>query len=83
MAVGVRERVRQIPDSLPRNEVFDWVDLVSIESALQMLATLFDFPFEEWRRLTLWSDLRSGCHAAEVQRKAPRPDGAWSGKAAH
>src|SRR6516162_8524613 len=47
MATGIRERVRRILDSRPRNEVFDWVDLVSIEIAAQMLATLFDFPFEE------------------------------------
>jgi cytochrome P450 len=56
IAAGIRERVRRILDSLPRNEVFDWVDLVSIEITTQMLATLFDFPFEERRRLTFWSD---------------------------
>jgi cytochrome P450 len=56
MAAGIRERVRRILDSLPRNDVFDWVDLVSIEITTQMLATLFDFPFEERRRLTFWSD---------------------------
>jgi len=37
--------VSRILDGLPRNEVFDWVDLVSIEVTTQMLATLFDFPF--------------------------------------
>jgi len=56
MAIGTRERVRRILDSLPRNEVFDWVDLVSIEVTTQMLATLFDFPFEQRRKLTFWSD---------------------------
>ena len=30
---------------------------VSIELTTQMLATLFDFPFEERRRLTRWSDV--------------------------
>jgi cytochrome P450 len=57
MAVGIRERVTRILDSLSRNEVFDWVDLVSIETTTQMLATLFDFPFEERRKLTFWSDI--------------------------
>ena len=57
MAMGIRERVRHILDSLPRNEVFDWVDLVSIEVTTQMLATLFDFPFEQRRKLTFWSDV--------------------------
>jgi cytochrome P450 len=35
----------------------DWVDSVSIELTTRMLATLFDFPFEERRKLTYWSDL--------------------------
>jgi cytochrome P450 len=57
IAVGMRERAGRILDSLPRNEVFDWVDLVSIEVTTQMLATLFDFPFEQRRKLTFWSDV--------------------------
>lgn len=57
MAVGIRERVCKILDDLPRGEVFNWVDLVSIEVTTQMLATLFDFPFEHRRKLTFWSDV--------------------------
>jgi cytochrome P450 len=38
-------------------ETFNWVDLVSIELTTQMLATLFDFPFEDRRKLTRWSDV--------------------------
>ena len=53
----IRGRVRQIFDSLPVGETFDWVDKVSIELTTQMLATLFDFPFEERRKLTYWSDV--------------------------
>ena len=53
----IRERAAHILDSLPRNETFNWVDLVSIELTTQMLATLFDFPFEERRKLTRWSDV--------------------------
>ncbi|MGE0621920.1 MAG: cytochrome P450 [Pseudomonadales bacterium] len=52
----IRERVLGILDQLPIGETFDWVDHVSIELTTQMLATLFDFPFEERRRLTYWSD---------------------------
>jgi cytochrome P450 len=33
------------------------VDRVSIELTTQLLATLFDFPFEERRKLTFWSDM--------------------------
>jgi cytochrome P450 len=53
----IRERVAKIFDSLPLGETFDWVDRVSIELTTQMLATLFDFPFEERRKLTRWSDV--------------------------
>lgn len=54
---GIRERTGRILDSLPKNEPFDWVDRVSIEITTQMLATLFDFPFEQRRKLTWWSDV--------------------------
>ena len=47
----------RILDGLPRGETFDWVDRVSIELTTQMLATLFDFPFEERRKLTYWSNV--------------------------
>ena len=53
----IRERAGKILDALPIGEPFDWVDRVSIELTTQMLATLFDFPFEERRKLTYWSDL--------------------------
>jgi cytochrome P450 len=53
----IRQRVCTILDSLPVGETFDWVDLVSIELTTQMLATLFDFPFEDRRKLTRWSDV--------------------------
>ena len=53
----IRQRAGRILDSLPENETFNWVDLVSIELTTQMLATLFDFPFEERRKLTRWSDV--------------------------
>ena len=53
----IRERAAKILDALPMGETFDWVDKVSIELTTQMLATLFDFPFEERRKLTRWSDV--------------------------
>ena len=53
----IRERAAKILDELPRGETFDWVDRVSIELTTQMLATLFDFPFEDRRKLTYWSDI--------------------------
>ena len=53
----IRERVVEILDNLPVGETFDWVDRVSIELTTAMLATLFDFPQEERRKLTFWSDV--------------------------
>jgi cytochrome P450 len=53
----IRERVIEILDGLPRGETFDWVDRVSVELTTGMLATLFDFPWEQRRKLTFWSDM--------------------------
>ena len=71
----IRERVGLILDGLRRGETFDWVDQVSIELTTQMLATLFDFPWEERRKLTRWSDVAtaipgSGIVDTEEQRRA-------------
>ncbi len=56
----IRERTNEILDTLPLNEPFDFVDKVSIELTTMMLATLFDFPFEDRRKLTRWSDVATG-----------------------
>jgi len=53
----IRSRAQAILDSLPIGEEFDWVDTVSVELTTQMLATIFDFPFEDRRKLTYWSDM--------------------------
>ncbi len=53
----IRQRATAILDELPIGETFNWVELVSIELTTQMLAMLFDFPFEERRKLTYWSDM--------------------------
>ena len=71
----IRSRICEIFDALPIGETFDWVDRVSIELTTQMLATLFDFPFEDRRKLTRWSDVAtaapgSGIIETEDQRRA-------------
>jgi cytochrome P450 len=53
----IRERTIKVLDGLPRGETFDWVDRVSIELTTMMLATLFDYPWEDRRQLTYWSDV--------------------------
>ena len=57
MAATIRERAIAILDNLPRNETFDWVEHVSVELTIQMLATLFDYPFERRRDLAYWSNI--------------------------
>jgi cytochrome P450 len=57
LAINIRKRSAECLDNLPANEVFDWVDRVSIDLTTQMLAVLFDFPWEDRRKLTRWSDI--------------------------
>src|SRR5215211_5366297 len=57
LAINIRKRSAECLDNLPRGEMFDWVDEVSIELTTQMLAVLFDFPWEDRRKLTRWSDI--------------------------
>jgi cytochrome P450 len=72
----IRERAIRILQGLPRNETFNWVDRVSIELTVAMLATLFDFPQEERRKLSHWSDcatalpMPGGLIESEEQREA-------------
>jgi cytochrome P450 len=75
LAILIRERSAQVLDNLPRNETFNWVERVSVELTTQMLATLFDFPWEDRRKLTRWSDLatalpKSMIYESEEQRLA-------------
>ena len=53
----IRSRATKILDGIPIGEEFDWVNHVSVELTTQMLATLFDFPFEERSKLAYWSDM--------------------------
>lgn len=57
MEALIRERTCEVLDSLPEGETFDWVETVSIELTTRMLATLFDFPYEDRAKLTRWSDV--------------------------
>jgi cytochrome P450 len=68
----IRERTCMVLDSLPRNETFDWVDRVSIELTTYMLATLFDFPLEDRRLLTYWSDISTANKLTNPD--APEPE---------
>lgn len=53
----IRKRTSDVLDGLPRGETFDWAERVSTELTNMMLATLFDFPWEDRMKLTWWSDV--------------------------
>ncbi len=59
----IRQRVCAILDNLPVNEEINWVEHVSKELTTQMLATLFDFPFEDRHLLPYWSDIATSSPA--------------------
>lgn len=67
----IRQRAGAILDTLPHNETFNWVERVSVELTTQMLATLFDFPFEERHKLPYWSDVAT---ASELVGNATRTE---------
>ena len=56
LSEDIRNRTGEVLDGLPWGQKFDWVDRVSMELTTQMLALLFDFPWEDRRKLTEWSD---------------------------
>ena len=55
LSSDIRRRTAEVLDALPAGR-FDWVEHVSVELTTQMLAILFDFPWEDRRKLTEWSD---------------------------
>jgi len=64
----IRERTIEVLDSLPEGETFDWVDKVSIELTTALLAVLFDFPWEDRRKLPRWSDIVFAIPQPETRR---------------
>jgi len=75
LEVLIRARAQSVLDNLPIGETFNWVDRVSIELTTQLLATMLDFPWEDRRKLTRWSDVATavpgaGIIATDDERKA-------------
>ena len=68
----IRARTGEVLDGLPRDVTFDWVDRVSIELTTYMLATLFDFPLQDRRLLTYWSDISTANKLTNPD--APEPE---------
>lgn len=64
---SIRERTAATLDGLPRGEVFNWVEHVSIALTRDMLAILFDYPWEERGDLITWSDAITSFEMMENQ----------------
>jgi cytochrome P450 len=56
LAPRVRANIGTLLDGLPRHVPFDWVERVSIELTTQMVALLFDFPWEERKQFAAWCE---------------------------
>ncbi len=70
----IRERAAKILDDLPVGEELNWVEHVSKALTTMTLATLFDFPWEDRKLLTWWSDvatanLEAGIVSSEEERR--------------
>jgi cytochrome P450 len=61
----IQQRTSKVLDTLPFNEEFDWVKMVSIELTTMMMATLFDIPLEDRHMLAGWSDATGALEGAE------------------
>src|SRR6202163_4266040 len=53
----IRKRTAAVLDALPRDETFDWGERVSVGLTNMMVATLFDLPWADGRKLSWWSDV--------------------------
>jgi cytochrome P450 len=73
LSIDIRKRAGELLDTLPIGTPFDWVEQVSVELTTQMLAVLFDFPWEDRHLLPFWSDVAGNIEefsdpAAQVER---------------
>ncbi|MXO86066.1 cytochrome P450 [Altererythrobacter aurantiacus] len=64
---SIRQRTGEVLEGLPHGTQFDWVQSVSIELTTQMLAILFDFPWEDRHLLTFWSDWAGDTELAGIR----------------
>jgi cytochrome P450 len=52
-----RANIGALLDGLPRKEPYNWARLVCNELTTQMIATLFDFPWQQRHRLPQWAEV--------------------------
>lgn len=56
LTAPLRQRTQDILDALPVGEPVDWVSNVSVPLTTAMIATLFDWPWDQRDKLPIWSD---------------------------
>ncbi len=52
-----RAQIAALFEQLPRGEAFNWVERVANELTTQMIANVFDFPWEQRHRLAYWAEV--------------------------
>ncbi|WP_290721350.1 cytochrome P450 [Altererythrobacter sp.] len=67
LSTSIRERTSDLLDNLPRGQGFNWVERVSVALTRDMLAILFDYPWEERDNLIKWSDAITSFEMIENQ----------------
>lgn len=72
LSSSIRDRTTACLDSLPKGEGLDWVQAVSINLTIDMLAILFDFPWDERHKLRIWSDAIT---SLEMMKNSPQERG--------
>lgn len=63
----IRTRTIEALDNLPSGETFNWVEHVSVALTRDMLAILFDYPWNERDNLITWSDAITSFEMMEEQ----------------
>lgn len=67
LSASIRERSSAMLDGLQRGSEFNWVDRISVPLTRDMLAILFDYPWEERSDLIKWSDAITSLEMIENQ----------------
>ncbi|WP_287446170.1 cytochrome P450 [Altererythrobacter sp.] len=67
LSTSIGERTSDLLDNLPRGQGFNWVERVSVALTRDMLAILFDYPWEERDNLIKWSDAITSFEMIENQ----------------
>lgn len=92
LADDLRQRTSDLLDRLPRDRVFDWTHEVAVRLTTDMLAIMFDFPWEDRDKIADWSEWLTSAEAArdhpaernaKIQEMATYFFGLWQARTAN